>query len=632
MYRIALAVAFLVGCSAEKLERKPAMSLDVNDLSGAAPVVWYDASDATTQTIVSGKVSAITDKQTGISYSQGTAGNRPVLDAASLNSLDTHDFVRASETYVANSGFTGLNSKSGATLVIVLKTTNTTLNQIPWLPLNQCLELQQVSSEMVVYSGAGVFGKFANTSTAWRVLTCRFDGTATGNANRLKVWDNGTAKTLTFTGTVGTSSSSVNGIEIGAVSSFAGIGFDGSIAEAIMLDYAGTDADLDVLNSYVAAKYDISVAAIGTPALTHFADNARFDYAGLWISDGTKRKTVCNGSSINFGFGGNSCICEFDVSAASIKYPSIAYQVDDAAWTRVVLDSTGRFTITPPRTSGSSPAANYHTVRMIMSVDPGNSPANDNYTTLRDAAVFNGVVLSSGKNLTKIAQNANRIEFVGDSLTAGIRILYTGSDGVSSAAPELNFPEITARMLGCVPVVMGHGGQGITTTATDGFPAATAGWRKAASGVDYSPAVEPVAVVLYYGTNDVSGFTQAQYEALLTAVRTSCPNALIFGVVPYNQSARASTISAAVTAMADSDIIYLNYTSVIVSADTTDGTHHNAGGAVKIATDLASDILAEFASRGIALQSAGTGGGTNTDEWDQLRSIARNNGLELITP
>jgi hypothetical protein len=119
------------------------MSLDVNDLSGAAPVVWYDASDATTQTIVSGKVSTIADKQTGMSYSQGTASKRPVVDAASLNSLGTHDFVRASETHVANSGFSALNAKSGATLAIVIKFTNTTLNQIPLFPLNQCLELQQ---------------------------------------------------------------------------------------------------------------------------------------------------------------------------------------------------------------------------------------------------------------------------------------------------------------------------------------------------------------------------------------------------------------------------------------------------------------------------------------------------------
>jgi lysophospholipase L1-like esterase len=627
MLRVLLIIC-LAGCGAQTAQEtgKRTMPLDVADLSGAAPVIWYDASDATTQTIVSGKVSAIADKQTGISYSQATSGKRPVVDAASLNSLDTHDYVRASQTLLANTGFSGLNSKSGASLVIAIRITDATSNQVPFFPANSALGLQQLSSEFIVYLGAGIFGKFSSTSTAWRVITARFDGTQTGNANRLKVWDNGVQKTLTFTGTVGTSTGSSNGVEFGALAAFATAEFDGSIAEVIALDYAGTDADLDLLTDYLGTKYGISVSHIDPNAITHTADNARFDYVGAWIADGTKRKTVCNGSSINFGFSGNRCVCVFDVSAASIVRPSIAYQVDDSAWTRVPLDSTGLFTITPSRGSSSSPAANYHTVRLLPSIESGYPSANNNYTTLRDAAVFSGVTLQAGKNLTKIAPNTNRIEFIGDSLTAGLRVLYTSTDNPAAGAPEINWPELVARSLGVMPVVMAHGGQGITTSGTDGFPAATASWRKAASGVDYSPSVEPVAVVIYYATND-SSFSQAQYTALLDAVRASCPNAIIFAVVPYNQSAKAATIQAAVNA-GDANMVYLDYSSVIVSADTTDGTHHNPGGATKIATDLASDIAAEFAERGIALQAAGTG--ANTDLWDNLRTIARGNGLELI--
>ena len=221
---------------------------------------------------------------------------------------------------------------------------------------------------------------------------------------------------------------------------------------------------------------------------------------------------------------------------------------------------------------------------MVVSVESGYPTANNNYTTLRDAVIFKGVSLASGKNLTKIAPNTNRIEFIGDSLTAGLRVLYTGSDSPAAAAPEFNFPELVARALGCEPVVMAHGGQGITTSGTDGFPAATASWRKAASGVDYAPAVEPIAVVIYYATNDNS-FTQAQYTALLDAVRASCPNAIIFAVVPYNQSSKAANIQAAVAA-GDADMVYLDYSSVIVSADTTDNTHQNPGGAVELVAKL----------------------------------------------
>jgi lysophospholipase L1-like esterase len=596
------------------------MSLDVADLSGDAPVIWYDASDATKQTIVSGKVSQILDTQTGMAYTQATAGKRPTLAAASRNGLDTHTFVRASGTTLANTGFTGLNAKSGATLVAAIKISDSSSNQVLMFPGNNCLGVQQQSSFLYFYSQSAVWGRIANTSTAWRIVTARFNGSGTGNAGRLHLWDNGAPKTLTFSGTVGTTTNTASGFEVGALTAFSGAEFDGSIAEIFYLDYAGTDADLELLTNYLSQKYAITAAHIGPPTITHTADNARFDYVGAWITDGTNRKTVCNGSSINFGFGGNTCDLVFDVTAASIVYPSIAYQVDDEAWQRVVLTSSGYFTINPARTSATSPAANYHRVRVILSIESGYPSANNNYTTLRDACVFKGVSLTSGKNLTKIAPNTNRIEFIGDSLTAGLRVLYTGSDNPAAGAPEINFPEIVARSLGVMPVVMAHGGQGITTSGTDGFPAATASWRKAASGVDYSPAVEPIAVVIYYATND-SSFSQAQYSALLSAVRTSCPDAIIFAVVPYNQSSKAATIQAAVNA-GDADMVYLDYSAVIVSADTTDGTHQNPGGAVKIATDLASDIAAEFAERGFVLGPPGTGGSANTAERQFLRQLA----------
>jgi hypothetical protein len=48
------------------------------------------------------------------------------------------------------------------------------------------------------------FGFFAQSLTDlnWHSLIVLFDGTATGNANRLRVWLDGVAKTLTFIGTI----------------------------------------------------------------------------------------------------------------------------------------------------------------------------------------------------------------------------------------------------------------------------------------------------------------------------------------------------------------------------------------------------------------------------------------------
>lgn len=47
----------------------------------------------------------------------------------------------------------------------------------------------------------GIFA-WSLTDQAWHSVIINFDGTATGNANRLKVWIDGTAKTLTFNGTI----------------------------------------------------------------------------------------------------------------------------------------------------------------------------------------------------------------------------------------------------------------------------------------------------------------------------------------------------------------------------------------------------------------------------------------------
>lgn len=55
--------------------------------------LWYDLQDAATVTVTSGKVSAIADKSVSANNaSQGTAGNRPVYNATSLNSNPGMEF------------------------------------------------------------------------------------------------------------------------------------------------------------------------------------------------------------------------------------------------------------------------------------------------------------------------------------------------------------------------------------------------------------------------------------------------------------------------------------------------------------------------------------------------------------
>lgn len=50
----------------------------------------------------------------------------------------------------------------------------------------------------------GGYGYYASTATGWNHIAMVFDGSATGNANRLKGYLNGVQQTLTFSGTIGT--------------------------------------------------------------------------------------------------------------------------------------------------------------------------------------------------------------------------------------------------------------------------------------------------------------------------------------------------------------------------------------------------------------------------------------------
>lgn len=96
------------------------------------------------------------------------------------------------------------------------------------------------------------------TSASWRHITAVYDGTATGNANRLKVYVNGSLQTLTFVNTIPASTVSSIGVSADtyiarSVSTY----LNGYIDETAIFDYSldstqvssiynsGTPTDLD---------------------------------------------------------------------------------------------------------------------------------------------------------------------------------------------------------------------------------------------------------------------------------------------------------------------------------------------------------------------------------------------------
>lgn len=61
-----------------------------------------------------------------------------------------------------------------------------------------------------VGNGANSYGYVLNTSTSWQFLSMVFEGTQTGNSNRLKGYINGVQQTLLFNDTIPSSTGTVN--------------------------------------------------------------------------------------------------------------------------------------------------------------------------------------------------------------------------------------------------------------------------------------------------------------------------------------------------------------------------------------------------------------------------------------
>jgi hypothetical protein len=135
----------------------------------------------------------------------------------------------------------------------------------------------------IVRNGSTPFGSVAQNVTGWNHWALVFDGSQTGNSNRLKGYLNGSALTLAFTGTVGTTTSNNAAIDIFRVGRVVAGNYwsTGDFAEIGMWQEALSDSDVaalskgmtpdkvrpDKLVSYIPLVRDIQDVRSGT-ALT----------------------------------------------------------------------------------------------------------------------------------------------------------------------------------------------------------------------------------------------------------------------------------------------------------------------------------------------------------------------------
>ena len=229
---------------------------------GAALVVDYDP--AYEYALNSGNLSALGNNAsaaTTYDLTTADASQQPpynAIDATANNKPTIGNF----DGSVDNLRNTTANPHSGlakCSTFLAARYSNTSSNQLLISGTTGIMSQQVASGNVFVYAAAGIYGSCIFTSTNWNVFELVFDGSLSGNANRLKLFINGTQQTLSFVGTVPAVLPTVTAFYMGTLGFTPSVSFSGKIAQYVVTSQADT-VDLNPrMRRLLGSKFGIAV-------------------------------------------------------------------------------------------------------------------------------------------------------------------------------------------------------------------------------------------------------------------------------------------------------------------------------------------------------------------------------------
>jgi hypothetical protein len=226
--------------------------------------IWFDGADITQfQPTNPSDAQGITQWNDKSNFAhnanpEGSPANavRPTYQTAEQNSLSVVEFDGANDCLSINP-VAWVRGLQNFTLFIVAKYDGTASDRFLSTTDTDDVLIKNTGTEVTVgMAGATAVTSGLGLNTSYHRFTLVFDGTASGDANRLKFRLDGSQKSLTFTGTVGTQISNiVDKILLGCGD---GTGFfDGQIAEVIAFQQTLDSTDLSDIEGYLATKWSI---------------------------------------------------------------------------------------------------------------------------------------------------------------------------------------------------------------------------------------------------------------------------------------------------------------------------------------------------------------------------------------
>lgn len=349
---------------------------------------------------------------------------------------------------------------------------------------------------------------------------------------------------------------------------------------------------------------------------TYAVDNSLLTFSPYnWRKSGsTYAETNNPGAYLKFKFSGDAVSLLLDTtintSLTAGNYPALTVQINNGAHVRTQLTS-GQNTLL--LATGLGAGTGPHTA--IIYVDAA-WYASDRWTTPASAVRVTGVRTTTG-TVTVADVYTDSCIIYGDSNTEGYE---ANGSGVSVANQKAVYAlgVLIGRALHCEVGVVGFASQGWATTGGGNVPTFANAWNLYSAGQSrlvsslLSPA--PKYVVISHGQNDGASNIVSSATSTVNAIKAAAPNATVCLCVPQTQGQLANLTSVAAATGAT-----LIDPGEPFNVSPWGSTHMNSAGQGRYSAICAGKILIETAT-----------GGTNTDLWDSLKTIARDNGLELI--
>ena len=221
--------------------------------------VWFDGADGGqfTPAVSDGDTfTQWTDKSNFAHNANPTGGatTRPTYRTAVQNAKSIVRFDGTNDCLSINP-VSWSQSLAGMTMIVVSKFSNTSGTQTLTTSDQDDMGIFIDTNFKVSMAGASADSSTA-ADTSFHIHTLVFDGSQSGNAARLVYRLDGAAKTLTFTGTVGATTSASNGsIFIGCDDSAEFM--NGDVGEVLMFNKSLSGAEISGVESYLTTKWGI---------------------------------------------------------------------------------------------------------------------------------------------------------------------------------------------------------------------------------------------------------------------------------------------------------------------------------------------------------------------------------------